>query len=147
MSERVVFYRLSRKFVDDESSIPDKAADVLYYTLAVGHHTGVMDCFETALEMPLDAYERIVALIDDDKARFKLEGVMRFSEIEISKEHVSLLLPACRAALANLDVFNECGKTSIQLSEDDVHRLMAIIGLLVKVRDEPGMYLTVRKAL
>lgn len=44
--------KLTRKFVDSAASIPDESTDVLYYTLAVGHHTGVIDCFERALSMP-----------------------------------------------------------------------------------------------
>lgn len=143
--DEVVFYRLGKKFVDDARSIPEGATDVLYYTLSVGHHTGVIDCFERALSMPLESYRRIVARVEDEEARFKLEGVERFGEIEVDKSHVPLLLPALRACLASLDVFNEPGKTEIPLDELEVQGLMGMIDLLLKVRCEPSLYLTVRR--
>lgn len=141
----VVFYRLGKKFVDDARSIPEGASDVLYYTLSVGHHTGVIDCFERALSLPLSSYRRIVACVESEEARSKLEGVDRFGEIEIDKSHVPTLLPALRACLANLDVFNEPGKTEIPLDELEVQELMGMVDLLLKVRSEPSLYLTVRR--
>lgn len=141
----VEFRKLTRKFVDSASSIPEESTDVLYYTLAVGHHTGVIDCFERALAMPVGAYEKMVALMDDEEARYKLAGVLRFGEIEIDKSHVGLLLPAARAALAGLDVFNEPGKTSIALDPSEVGQLMGFVDLLLAVRDEPSVYAMVRR--
>ena len=52
--DQVVFYELTRKFVETEEDVPQEACDVLYYTLAVGHHTGVLDCFEPRLSVPVD---------------------------------------------------------------------------------------------
>ena len=49
--DQVVFYELTRKFVETEEDVPQEACDVLYYTLAVGHHTGVLDCFEPRLSV------------------------------------------------------------------------------------------------
>lgn len=143
--ESVVFYRLGRRFVDNEASIPEDARDVLYYTLSVGHHVGVIDCFERALTMPLASYRTIVGLLESEEARFKLSGVWRFGEIEIDKMNVPCLLPALRACLANLDVFNEPGKTEIPLDGLEVSMLMAFVDAVLKVRDEPGMYLMVRR--
>lgn len=143
--ESVAFYRLGRRFVDNEASIPEDARDVLYYTLSVGHHVGVIDCFERALTMPLASYRTIVGLLESEEARFKLSGVWRFGEIEIDKTNVPCLLPALRACLANLDVFNEPGKTEIPLDELEVSMLMAFVDAVLKVRDEPGMYLMVRR--
>lgn len=142
---RVEFCKLSRKFVDSAASVPDEATDVLYYTLAVGHHTGIIDCFERVLDMPISAYERICAQIENPDARYKLEGVLRFGEIEIDKSHVHLLLPALRLALGSLDVFNEPGKTSMPLKEEDRKRLMGMIDLVLRVRNEPALYLMVRR--
>ena len=51
--DQVVFYELTRKFVETEEDVPQEACDVLYYTLAVGHHTGVLDCFEPRLSVPV----------------------------------------------------------------------------------------------
>lgn len=145
MSSSVIFYRLTKKFVDSAESVPDDAKDVLYYTLAVGHHTGIIDCFENTLELPLESYERIVSLVENEDARFKLEGIMRFGEIEIDKSHVPVLLPALRTAFARLDAFDTRGHTSIKLSSEEVIWLSQMLDLVVKVKDETNMYLMVRR--
>ncbi len=49
--DQVVFYELTRKFVETRKRSPGQVCDVLYYTLAVGHHTGVLDCFEPRLSV------------------------------------------------------------------------------------------------
>lgn len=92
---QVVFYQLSTKFVDSEESVPEDAQDVLYYTLAVGHHTGVIDCFEERLRMPLEVYERFTACFaDDEAARYKLEAVQRHWEVQIDRSNLDVLVPA-----------------------------------------------------
>ena len=141
----VAFFKLAKKFVDAEASVPTEATDVLYYTLSVGHHTGVIDCFERALDLPVAAYERIVGLLPAGEARRKLEGVLVFGEIEIDKSHVGLLLPTLRRALGNVDVFNEPGVTSMPLCPADLERLETMIDLVLKVRDQEALYLMVRR--
>lgn len=81
----VVFYQLTKKFVDTEKSIPDDAQDVLYYTLAVGHHTGVIDCFEEQFRTPLTSYEEMVAAMPESDIRYKLEGMMRHARSRSTK--------------------------------------------------------------
>lgn len=49
MSEQVVFSQLSRKFIDENDATPAEAQQVVYYSLAIGHHLGVIDCLEAAL--------------------------------------------------------------------------------------------------
>ena len=93
----VVFYQLTKKFVDTEESVPDDAQDVLYYTLAVGHHTGVIDCFEERLRCPLATYERLVEAFPEGDARYKLAGVMRQGEIQIDKMHLAVMVPGLAA--------------------------------------------------
>lgn len=44
MSETVVFSQLSRKFIDENDATPDAAQQVVYYSPAIGHHLGVIDC-------------------------------------------------------------------------------------------------------
>lgn len=39
MSEKVVFSQLSRKFIDENDATPAEAQQVVYYSLAIGHHT------------------------------------------------------------------------------------------------------------
>ena len=98
----VVFYRLSYKFVDNESSVPDKdTSDIMYYTLAVGHHTGVIDCFGEGLSCPKPVYAEVCGLIADERARYKLGGILRSGEIQVGQEDLPTLLPAVREALEN----------------------------------------------
>ncbi len=52
MSEKVVFSQLSRKFIDENDATPAEAQQVVYYSLAIGHHLGVIDCLEAALTCP-----------------------------------------------------------------------------------------------
>ena len=63
--DQVVFYELTRKFVETEEDVPQEACDVLYYTLAVGHHTGVLDCFEPRLSVPVDVFYSLVDALPD----------------------------------------------------------------------------------
>ncbi len=44
MGESVVFSQLRRKFVDENDNTPQQAQQVVYYSLAIGHHLGVIDC-------------------------------------------------------------------------------------------------------
>lgn len=56
MSETVVFSQLSRKFIDENDATPDAAQQVVYYSTAIGHHLGVIDCPEAALSCPWEDY-------------------------------------------------------------------------------------------
>ena len=99
----VVFYQLEKKFVDNDYSIPEQSKDVMYYALSVGHHTGVIDCFAEKLRCPLDVYERAVKLFEEESAaRYKLEGIIRSSEIQVDKSHLPVLLPAFREVCGTL---------------------------------------------
>ena len=139
------FYKLGKRFVDSEKSIPKEASEVMYYTLSVGHHTGIIDCFECALSVPVDVYEKILALIEEEDVKRKLAGVLNFGEIQIDKTHILTVLPALRRTFGNLEVFNEPGKLSVPLKGDDFIMFTEIIRLLISVRDEPAMYLMVRR--
>ena len=79
----VVFYRLGRKFVDDERSIPEEARSVLYYTLAIGHHTGVIDCLEPRLASSCEVFDAVLEALEPGEARDKLAGIKRFGVIEL----------------------------------------------------------------
>lgn len=69
MSETVVFSQLSRKFIDENDATPDQAQQVVYYSLAIGHHLGVIDCLEAALSCPWDAYLAWIATLEAGSAR------------------------------------------------------------------------------
>lgn len=98
----VVFYRLGKKFVDNERSIPEDVRSVLYYTLAIGHHTGVIDCLDPRIGSSREVYADVLAALPAGAARDKLAGVERFGEIQLDKEHVPVLREATAAALEAL---------------------------------------------
>lgn len=83
MAERVVFYQLTQKYVNKEQDIPEESRQVIYYSLAIGHHMGVLDCFQSMMEIPLEEYRHWVAQMPAGTARHKLEGLLRWGEIEI----------------------------------------------------------------
>ena len=143
--DHISFYLLTRKMVDNAKSIPEDVQDVLYYTLAIGHHTGVMDFFEERFSIPVESYRKIVDLMEDEQARRKWLGVFKFGEIEVGKEHLSQVLPAARSALSHIDVFNEVGKKSISLTADEIDELSRLVELLLRVRSETNVYLMVRR--
>lgn len=91
MIEKVVFYRLASKFVNQAEDIPEEARQVLYYTLAVGHHVGVLDCFSRLFEIPMDNFRKWLNALPDSIGKTKLSGVIQWGEIEINHSHVAML--------------------------------------------------------
>ncbi|MCZ7550558.1 MAG: hypothetical protein M5U11_15625 [Anaerolineales bacterium] len=128
MTPKIIIYQLRTKFVNQREDVPEDAKQVVYYTLAVGHHVGVMDLFSSRLEIPLEEFAAWVQSQPEGPARTKLEGALRWGEIEVNQSHVGMLLPLLEAAPAEgpgLDgEFVEC---------------------LNAVRQESAMYLMVRK--
>lgn len=101
MSETVVFSQLSRKFIDENDATPDQAQQVVYYSLAIGHHLGVIDCLEAALSCPWQAYLAWIATLEEGStARRKMEGVPKYGEIVIDSNHVTMLANAFDKAQA-----------------------------------------------
>lgn len=98
-AHEVVFYRLGQKFVDHERSIPEDVRSVLYYTLAIGHHTGVIDCLQPRLSTSRAVFADVLGLLESGEAYEKLAGIERFGEIELKKEHVGAVKPGILAAL------------------------------------------------
>ncbi|MCL2806814.1 MAG: formate hydrogenlyase maturation protein HycH [Coriobacteriia bacterium] len=91
----VIFYQLSTKFVDSERAVPEQSQEVLYYALAVGHHTGVIDCLSEAFRCPMHEYRKLIEMLPEgSQARYKLEGILRHGEIQIDKNHAAYLLVA-----------------------------------------------------
>jgi formate hydrogenlyase maturation protein HycH len=129
--QRVVFYQLSRKFVQEGQAVPAQSKQLIHYALALGHHIGVIDCFTSKLEIPLDGYRDWVARLPTGEGRRKLEGLLRFGEIEINLEHTALL----REALA------EGGA----LSPAEAEWSGRLGALLQAIDDEPALYLMVRR--
>jgi hypothetical protein len=133
VSERAVFYQLTHKFVNNEKAIPEEARQVIYYSLAIGHHIGVMDCFQSLMEIPLDDYRLWIARLPEGTGRHKLEGVLKWGEIEINSSHTAELVPAINAGLA-------------QMNEAEAHWSGVLVQCLQNMVAEPALYLMVRKA-
>jgi hypothetical protein len=135
---QVVFYRLSAKFVDNERSVPQKTSDVLYYTLSIGHHTGVIDCFSESFSCSSDVYERIVDLFPPESdARYKLDGIRRKGEIQIDKSHLGLFDTSVSDALASLDVSDVDDEASAPMRD----WLDGFSLALDDMKRHPGLYL------
>jgi hydrogenase-4 component J len=132
MAERAVFYQLTHKFVNTEQDIPDGPRQVLYYSLAIGHHVGVLDCFQSLMEIPLEDYRQWLALIPDGIGQHKLAGLLKWGEIEINRSHAGDLLPALKVSLPGLDA-------------NAAHWVSVLIQCLQKMLEEPALYLMVRK--
>ncbi|WP_419245754.1 formate hydrogenlyase maturation HycH family protein [Serratia sp. NFX21] len=129
---QVVFYSLSRKFVQEKKA-PPKAQEVIYYSLAIGHHLGVIDCLEAKLSCPLAGFRAWVQQLPAaSTARRKLEGVDRFGEICIDSSHTHLLATALSAAAPQMD----------PQQQDWSQQLIA---LLQSIENEPAIYLMVRR--
>jgi hypothetical protein len=98
MAARVVFYQLTHKFVSREADIPPGARQVIYYSLAIGHHVGVLDCLQPVAEAPQADFDRWVAALPEGAARRKLAGVRKWGEIEINHTHAADLRRALEGA-------------------------------------------------
>jgi hypothetical protein len=131
MSARVSIYQLHTKFVNQREDIPEDARQVVYYALAVGHHVGVMDCFSSLVEIPLDEFRAWLERLPEGPGRAKLEGVLHFGEIEINRSHVSILQPLVKAE----------GISSAQQPA----WVATLSQCLKAILQEPALYLMVRK--
>jgi hypothetical protein len=131
MTGNVVFYQLSRKFVNPRQDVPAASKQLIHYTLAIGHHIGIIDCFTSKLEVPRARYADWIAHLLEGEARRKLEGLLRFGEIEISAPHAPLLQRALQASLADM-------------SAEEAEWTACLNNMLQSIADEPALYLMVR---
>jgi len=134
MTERAVVYQLTRKYVNNEKDIPEKARQVIYYSLAIGHHVGVLDCLQRLMEIQLDEYQNWIDLLPEGSGRHKLEGLLKWGEIEVNRSHTRELLPLLNGSL---DLSNSSQKKWTNL-------LIQQLNLMEK---EPAIYLMLRKCL
>ncbi|EPF13023.1 MULTISPECIES: formate hydrogenlyase maturation HycH family protein [Cedecea] len=133
MSESVVFCQLSRKFVDDNDNTPADAQQVVYYSLAIGHHLGIIDCLKESLVCPYEAYREWISTLEGgSEARRKMEGVPRYGEIVIDQNHVVMLARALDAAKPT------------QTPEQQAWS-QALLDMLQAIQQEPAIYLMVRR--
>ena len=131
MEPQVVFYRLNRKIVNNQENIPEDARQVIYYSLAIGHHVGVMDCFSELMVVPAEKYKQFLDRLPDSEGRRKLEGVIKWNEIEINRGHVEELLPALKVL-------------SSGMNDTDSEWVKTMIRCLQEMLAEPALYLMVK---
>lgn len=135
MADEVFFYRLSRKFVDEQFDVPEEAKEVMYYSLAIGHHLGIVDCLSADLVCPLAGYRDWVAKLPaSSEARRKMEGFLTFGEITIYREHCHML--AC--------AFDRIRKAEGLLSKQEREWTDCFMSQLTALYNDPHMYLMIR---
>ena len=134
MDPEIVFYHLGQKIVNNRECIPENARQVLYYSLAIGHHVGVMDCFSAFMQMPASDFKQWTSRLPEGGGKRKLEGVLKWGEIEINRSHVSKLVPTLQANLA-------------QMSSQESQWAKTLLVWLEKITQEPALYLMVKKKL
>lgn len=145
-AREVVFYRLGQKFVDNERSIPEEVQSVLYYTLAIGHHTGVIDCLQPRLATSREIFADVLALLGPGAAYDKLAGIERFGEIELKKEHVAAVKPGVLAALERVGAACDTavpaqeGPGAAVTAADAPSWLEEFLYLLDEIQCEPAVY-------
>ncbi len=132
MTERAVFYQLTHKFVNNDASIPENAQQVIYYSLAIGHHVGVMDCFTSLLEIPMDDFHTWLTRLPEGDGRRKLEGIIKWGEIEINCEHTDEIFSALKAGLP-------------KMTDQETAWAHTLIRCFDEMQAEPALYLMVRK--
>jgi len=131
---KVTFWSLRQKFVDSDEDMPAESQQVMYYSLAIGHHVGMIDCLKTELECPLEGYTEWLKQLPVGDARRKLRGLLTFGEITIDSTHTSLLANAL---------------SPLSLSGDEPYKSwsLRLIELLAEIEREPAIYLIVKRQL
>jgi len=124
----IIFYQLGAKVLERATDIPDKAQQVVYYSLAIGHHIGVFDCFHPMLRCDEDFWNRLVAKLPAGEALRKMQGLERYGEIIVDKSHTHLLANAFREIHAALDA-------------EEIVWVDRFVAALAAIEAEPAIYL------
>jgi hydrogenase-4 component J len=130
MAEKVVIYALNRKFVNQEKDIPETARQVIYYSLAIGHHVGVIDCLQSLAEIPLVDFTGWLERLPEGPARQKLAGILTWGEIEVNRQHVAELAPVLQPVLGG---------------DPAAGFAAALLQALRAMTEEPALYLMIRR--
>lgn len=145
----VVFYLLGKKFVEDNANIPKDAREVMYFTLSMGHNTGVIDCFEPKLALSREAFDNVCDALPEGDAKFKLTRIEKFGEIQIMKEDTEMLADVIRSAK-----FNGCFAHAHSPEDDRYANIRAVddyefkaafINLMDDIMREPQVYCLARR--
>lgn len=131
MTTQVIFYLLNQRFVENDTQVPEQAQQVMYYSLAIGHHVGVIDCFKKLLVCDYADYQQFVEQFEGEAKR-KLSGLLRFGEITIDSSHVNLLARAFDEVYAGLN-------------EKYQHWVDILMETLAAIQKEPVMYIMVKR--
>lgn len=132
MTTKVVFYLLNQRFVENDEQVPEAAKEVMYYSLAIGHHVGVIDCFKNLLSCDYDDYQRFVEEFPEGEAKRKFSGLIKFGEIVIDSSHVNLLAKA-------LD------ENKPHFSLEHQKWVEILMDTLASIQREPVMYIMVKR--
>lgn len=135
MVDQVFFYALNQKFVEQEEDVPEEAQQVMYYSLAIGHHVGVIDCLKSVIVCDTPDYQRWIAYLSEGTEAFnKLARLLKFGEITIDITHVNLLADAFVAVRDTMEEpYKEWTNTLLQL--------------LHAITKEHAMYLMVKRVM
>ena len=129
---KAVFWSLRQKFLDSDDDMPAQAQQVMYYSLAIGHHVGVIDCLNTEMRCPLAQYQTWVEQFPEGEAQRKMRGLLTFGEITIDSTHTSLLANGLAPLIDSQPApFSEWSAK--------------LLSLLAEIEREPAIYLIVKK--
>ncbi len=133
MKDGIIFYQLNAKFLERNEDIPENAKQVVYYSLAIGHHIGVFDCFKPILKCSNALFDQILAMFPEGAAAHrKLAGLLRFGEIVVDSSHTRMLKAAIAEVPAPVDA-------------EVASWLGALDAALDAIEQEPVMYLMGRR--
>ena len=145
----VVFYRLSKRFVQDNNAISKEARDVIYYTLATGHNTGIVDCFEPKIAISRGLFAAFVDLLPESLGKSKLSGVEKFGEIQLDKSTINDVIEALEFIKEICIDYAGDGSASDRFCDcrvDDGQEFRDKLLILAKeVRDQPQVYCLCRR--
>jgi hydrogenase-4 component J len=129
----VTFHVLTRKFLEEDKDIPpsEKVRQVMYYSLAIGHHVGVLDCLKKVMECPLSEYETWIEELPEGEARRKMAGLLKFGEIFIDSTYVDMLGGAW-------------SEIKHRLGEPFKGLTGGFLEILAAIAKEPAMYLMIK---
>lgn len=131
MPGKVKFFRLGKRFVDEKDA-PPEVKQLEYYALAIGHHIGVVDCLVPVMVMEESDYFQWIRKLPPGKARSKLEGLAKWGELEINREHVAPFASALAEAAS-------------RFLPEERQWADSLLQLLHGIQEEPAIYLVVRR--
>ncbi|MEC5344521.1 formate hydrogenlyase maturation HycH family protein [Brenneria populi] len=131
MNSQAIFYALNQKFLDSKDKVPEQAQQVMYYSLSIGHHVGVIDCLKRILSCPLTGYRQWIDQLPEGEARRKMAGLMKFGEIVIDSSHAGMLGRAFSRLSDAGDAYPDWTAT--------------LLAYLLAIERETALYLMVRR--